>query len=52
MCMFGYVIADLGRLTDEPADWDERKSAAGNSPGGCADLLAMALFMVFCEEDA
>ena len=26
-------------------------SAAGISPGGCADLLAMALLMAFCEED-
>ena len=27
-------------------------SAAGISPGGCADLLAMALLMAFCERDA
>ena len=48
----GELSKKIGRLKDELADWDERMSAAGISPGGCADLLAMALFMVFCEEDA
>ena len=48
----GELSKKIGWLKDELADWDERMSAAGISPGGCADLLAMALFMVFCEEDA
>jgi len=41
----------IGRLKEQLADWDVRMSAAGISPGGCADLLAMALLMAFCEED-
>ena len=41
----------IGRLKEQLADWDVRVSAAGISPGGCADLLAMALLMAFCEED-
>ena len=31
-------------------NWDERLSAAGISPGGCADLLALSLLAAFVKE--
>ena len=32
--------------------WDQELTRQRISPGGCADLLALALLMRFCEEDA
>ena len=47
----GGMSQKIGRLKEKLADWDARMSAAGISPGGCADLLAMALLMEFSERD-
>ena len=47
----GELNEKIGQLKEKLADWDARMSAAGISPGGCADLLAMALLMEFCERD-
>ena len=48
----GEMKQKIGRLKEKLTDWDGQMSAAGISPGGCADLLAMALLMAFCERDA
>ena len=48
----GEIKQKIGRLKEKLTDWDGQMSAAGISPGGCADLLAMALLMAFCERDA
>ena len=48
----GEMKQKIGRLKEKLTDWDGQMSAAGVSPGGCADLLAMALLMAFCERDA
>ena len=48
----GEMKQKIGRLKEKLTDWDGQMSAAGLSPGGCADLLAMALLMAFCERDA
>ena len=42
----------IGQFKEKLTDWDGQMRAAGISPGGCADLLAMALLMAFCERDA
>ena len=47
----GELNEKIGQLKEKLTDWDARMSAAGISPGGCADLLAMALLMEFCERD-
>lgn len=39
-------------LRDRLRDWDGEWSAAGISPGGCADLLALTLLTAFLREEA
>ena len=48
----GEIKQKIGQFKEKLTDWDGQMSAAGISPGGCADLLAMALLMAFCERDA
>ena len=48
----GEMKQKIGQFKEKLTDWDGQMSAAGISPGGCADLLAMALLMAFCERDA
>ena len=47
----GAIAESIGGIRQKLAEWDARMSAAGISPGGCADLLAMALLTTFCESD-
>lgn len=42
----------LDDFRNELTHWDEALTRQRISPGGCADLLAMALLMRFCQEDA
>ncbi|MGN1250374.1 MAG: triphosphoribosyl-dephospho-CoA synthase, partial [Candidatus Spyradocola sp.] len=37
-------------LRQRMAQWDAELSAAGISPGGCADMLALTLMVTFMEE--
>ena len=34
------------------AQWDAELTAKGISPGGCADMLALTLMVIFMEEQA
>lgn len=43
----GTLCTSIESIRDRLQDWDGRLSAAGISPGGCADLLAMTLLVCF-----